>query len=322
MSIEALFAAIEKGLPSYEVVEAVGIGIAGERETVRVWYWQDEEKARREVAAQLPPPGPDVSPEEVEAIEYERCEGPFSALATPEPGGGIRLAPASGPLSRGTLGCFVRRTPKDPAPYLLTAAHIVYGGRVGDPFLLDCGPGGQCPIGALHDTGDLKLSDPRFAGWNDADCALGKVVTAVGYQPAGLKFSGDEVSDLKHPYPVIKIGAGSGIQTGRLAVYPWSLRVPFEIYDDVGRRRIGLFRNQALVVGNGFGAFGAFGDSGSLVVLAENWGKNKVGDAIGLLYAKIKPIKAPPEDHFAVSPMAQIRRQLGLGPNDLKVRTG
>jgi hypothetical protein len=323
MNWPELFKAIEDALPDLKLIEAVGEWYdderGEERMTPTVWYsGGNEKRARDEVRARIGLP----LAEDVAKVSFQGVVGPFLGTGSPEPGGSISLVSQTGPLARGTLGCFVSLSSADQGPYLLTAEHIVFGGRIGDPFMLDCGPQ-PCRIGTLHQTGNLVLDDPAIR--NRADCALGKVTTAVSsYQPArNVVFSGALVLDPAQvrKRQVAMVGAVSEFQVGKFSAYPVSLKVTFEILNEAGENRKGYFDGQAFVKGSGFGAFG---DSGSLVVVADDpkkEGHPKKGDAVGILFAGDTTTTAGsgPMDLFVVSPMPGVRDQLKL--NDLSIKT-
>lgn len=204
-------------------------------------------------------------------------------------------------VTAGTLGCFVERR-SDGAIFILSNNHVLANenrAAIGDPILqpghYDGGRRRTDTIGRLASFIPLSSRRPNFV-----DCALASVLDPVEFDPGKLtglgKLRGVSSEEIDEGMPVAKVGRTTGRRRGRITAFEMDNLV---IEFDMGDIR---FDNQLEIIGDGPRPFSDSGDSGSLVVDAEN-------KAVGLLFGGSDPSEDEPGYTFA-NPIETVLKRL------------
>lgn len=174
-------------------------------------------------------------------------------------------------ITAGTLGCFVR-SKSDPTPLILSNNHVLANenhATSGDDILQPGGlDGGATPddvVAQLVRFVRLKKSKANFV-----DCAIAQPLADIRYNEKKLgrfgNLQGLGPVFLDEGTPVRKVGRTTGETTGRVTAFELDNVV---VNYDLGNLR---FDNQIEIEGEGTGPFCEGGDSGSLIVNADNLG--------------------------------------------------
>ena len=174
-------------------------------------------------------------------------------------------------VTAGTLGCFVK-TRQSAAVRILSNNHVLANenrSKKGDAIVqqgpFDGGKKGKNTVGALE-----KYVRLNRAGTNFVDAALAALKSGIEYNSVTLRGIGNlkgiggsvvDVGDEVH-----KVGRTTDVTHGRVTAFELDNVV---VGYDIGNLR---FDDQIEIEGKGLGPFSQGGDSGSLIVDAENRG--------------------------------------------------
>ncbi len=179
-------------------------------------------------------------------------------------------------ITCGTLGCFVRRRSDDQV-FILSNNHVlanendaVQGDAIIQPGDMDGGRRSRDRIGGLD-----RFVKLRKRGINFIDCALASLSAGIGFNHSKLAGIGNLAGvgpDAVEDAAVAKVGRTTGTTRGRVTAFEIDNVI---VGYDLGNLR---FDNQIEIEGAGDEAFSDGGDSGSLIVSADNL-------AVALLFA-------------------------------------